>query len=88
MRYAGTIIKPMTEISYIKSNQGLIPSGEEDWEKHNRIKLGALVKANFTETRNPGFHRKFFSMLDVGFDAWTPGELEKNYGNTELNLNK
>lgn len=76
----------MTEINYIKNAQGLIPATEEDWEKHNRFKLGALVKAKVSGTRNGGFHRKFFAMLDVGFEAWEPEEwLETKYGIPEKN---
>lgn len=75
----------MTEINYIKSNQGLTPATEEDWEKHNRYKLGSLVSGKFTEKRNGQFHNKFFSMLDVGFQAWNPGELDEKWGVPEKN---
>lgn len=56
--------------------RGLTPSDDEQWLKFLRklldLELGELMKLNFTIPRNPRFHRKFFAMLDVGFDAWNP----------------
>jgi len=72
-------------INYIKTPQGLIPSAEEDWELHNRFKVGALVKGEFTETRNPGFNRKFHAMINVGFEAFEPAEIDCKYGIPEKN---
>ena len=33
---------------------------------------GKFLKVKITVPRNVQFHRKFFAMLDVGFDAWEP----------------
>jgi len=75
----------MTTINYIKNQQGLIPANEEDWEAHNRFKLGALVKGEFTETRNAAFNRKFHAMLNVGYEAFEPAEINCKYGIPEKN---
>lgn len=36
------------------------------------IRRGEIVKARITKPRNLRFHRKFFAMLKVGFEAWDP----------------
>ncbi len=65
------------ETLLIKTPQGaLIPADEEQAEQLSRYKVGSLVRATTQEVRNGPFHRKFFSMLDVGFDAWEPEEKE------------
>ncbi|EMF5054510.1 DUF1367 family protein [Serratia marcescens] len=38
----------------------------------NKLKLGAVVTGEFKRARNPGLHRKFFSLLNLGFEYWTP----------------
>lgn len=56
--------------------QGL---GEKDmklwktfWRKWFRAEPGEIAKINLTMPRNAAFHRKFFALLQVGFDAWEP----------------
>jgi hypothetical protein len=63
------------EINLIKVAQGaLVPADEHEAEKIKKIKLGALVKVELTQTRNPMFHRKFMALLRLGFDAFHPPE--------------
>lgn len=63
------------EISLIKVAQGaLVPADEHEAERLKKIKLGALVKVELTQTRNPMFHRKFMALLRLGFDAFNPPE--------------
>lgn len=67
----------MTEILVTKTAGGaLAPADQEAADYIARLKLGAVVKVKATRMRNPRFHRKFFAMLDVGFDAWEPPEKE------------
>lgn len=77
--------KKMAEISYIKTIYGLTPATKEDQEKHDRYKLGGLISGKFSEKRNGGFHRKFFAMLDVGFEAWSPVSIGSKWGDPEKN---
>ncbi len=64
----------MAQLSFIKtSHDTLTPATPEVRDfLHNKIKLGAVVSADFKRFRNPRFHRKFFSLLNLGFEYWTP----------------
>lgn len=63
------------EVSLIKLAQGaLAPADEHEAEKLRRLKLGALVKCEMTETRNPQFHRKFMALMRLGFESFNPPE--------------
>lgn len=37
---------------------------------------------------NPLFHRKFMSLLRVGFEYWQPGEVDKKHGVPEKNFDQ
>ncbi|CAB3784464.1 DUF1367 family protein [Pararobbsia alpina] len=65
------------EVLLTKTPQGyLIPLGEGEADKCRRFKVGATVRAEVSFMRNSKFHRKFFAMLDIGFDAFEPPETE------------
>jgi hypothetical protein len=36
------------------------------------LEVGECVRVAYVVPRNAKFHRKFFAMLNVGFDAWDP----------------
>ena len=54
----------------------LIPDTEEEKEKLGHIKTNDVVYAEIKHPRNYKFHKKFFAMLKVGYDAWEPAEQE------------
>ena len=61
----------MSEILLIKSPQGyLIPSGDEDIEKVRRFKVGAVIRCEVAQVRNYEFHKKWFALVKIAFDAW------------------
>lgn len=65
------------EMLLIKTPQGgFVPADDCTTKALKRFKVGAVTRAKFSAMRNPGFHRKFFAMLDIGFDAWEPPEAE------------
>ncbi|MEQ5186793.1 DUF1367 family protein, partial [Providencia alcalifaciens] len=39
---------------------------------HSKIKCGDVLSANFKKARNPRFHRKYFALLDLGYEYWEP----------------
>lgn len=43
-----------------------IPSSDPDYEDSKKIKVGDEIKA--LKARNPSFHRKAFSLLNIGFE--------------------
>ena len=71
----------MSDVFLIRSPAGLTASDQGSADALAKIKAGELVRAKITRARNPGFHRKFFAMLDVGYDAWEP-ELKEYKGQT------
>ncbi len=54
----------------------LIPFGEDGVKAVQSLKHGQTVKAVITRPRNIKFHRKFFSLLNFGFDYWQPEPAE------------
>ena len=66
----------MAEI-YLKKGQGdLYPADSNAMESLEKIKIGEVIKCNFTKPRNYKFHRKFFALLNFLYDSWEPGEAE------------
>lgn len=53
-------------------NGVLAPLNEFEAEKLKRFKLGTMVRAEVKTVRNNRFHRKFFALLTLGFEAWEP----------------
>lgn len=43
------------------------------WKRMTSMQPGELISVDMTFPRNPRFHRKFFALLQVGFEAWEPG---------------
>ncbi|MBL7635137.1 DUF1367 family protein [Atlantibacter hermannii] len=64
----------MAQLQLIKHPPGiLIPATPETSELlQSKIKLGAVLVADFKQVRNPAFHRKFFALLNLGFEYWEP----------------
>jgi hypothetical protein len=49
------------------------------WRKVLNLEPGEMIKFDVVFPRNPYFHRKFFAMLNIGFDAWEPNRKNKTY---------
>jgi len=47
---------------------GLVPLYPSDYDEKRKLKLGEDYVCDITNPRNVGFHRKFFSMLNVGHE--------------------
>ncbi|MGZ0799642.1 DUF1367 family protein [Kluyvera ascorbata] len=64
----------MAQLQLIKQNSGiLIPATPETRDiLQSKIKLGAVLVAEFKQVRNPAFHRRFFALLNLGFEYWEP----------------
>lgn len=62
------------ELQLIKQSSGiLIPATPETSDiLQSKIKLGAVLVAEFKQVRNPAFHRRFFALLNLGFEYWEP----------------
>jgi hypothetical protein len=63
----------MAQYSFVKSAGGLlVPFTPEAREYLQSVKFGAVLYADFKQARNPGLHRKYFSLLNLGFHYWQP----------------
>ena len=64
----------MAQLQLIKQSSGiLIPATPETSDfLHSKCKLGAVLVADFKQVRNPAFHRRFFALLNLGFEYWEP----------------
>lgn len=63
--------------------KGASPDDDKAWHRFwNRIKkldAGEISFLEFVIPRNGKFHRKYFALLDVGFEAWEPNRKHKSY---------
>ena len=62
------------KVNLIKQGQVLIPATPSDEEKIASIKNGKFIEADIKQKRNILFHRKFFAMLNIGFEAFEPDQ--------------
>lgn len=63
----------MAQIQLIKtSSTTLTTANAEASEFLQRIKTGIWLNCNVTQARNYLFHKRFFALLNLGFEYWTP----------------
>lgn len=62
------------ELQLVKHQSGfLFPATPESRGfLQSKIKLGDVLVAEFKRVRNPAFHRRFFAVLNLGFEYWEP----------------
>ncbi|OEF57938.1 DUF1367 family protein [Enterovibrio norvegicus] len=61
------------QLALIKTQGGaLVPLTEADKALLDKKRIGTVLEAHFKVTRNPKFHRKYFALLNLGFDYWSP----------------
>jgi hypothetical protein len=84
----------MTELVLVKADGKLRGISEKDdraWKKFKGLVPGLgdgeIVKVSYSLPRNPLFHRKFFAMLNVGFDHWEPARKKKTYKGMPIEKN-
>jgi hypothetical protein len=63
---------------------GFVPDTEEDQEKCKRFRLGAVVKAEITNPRNLKFFRKWWALVQVGFEMWEETGIRNKYKGEEV----
>ncbi|ABS47036.1 MULTISPECIES: DUF1367 family protein [Yersinia pseudotuberculosis complex] len=63
----------MAQYSFTKSAGGILVPATPDAESFvKNTRLGTIVTGEFKRVRNAPFHRKFFSLLNLGFEYWEP----------------
>ncbi|OQM39129.1 DUF1367 family protein [Citrobacter braakii] len=64
----------MVHLQLVKQTSSglLIPATPESSNLLHQIKIGEWIHADFKRVRNYAFHKRFFKLLQLGFDYWTP----------------
>ncbi|EKC9051505.1 DUF1367 family protein [Salmonella enterica] len=64
----------MAQLQLVKhtSSGVLLPATPENGEFLHSVKIGEWIHADFKRVRNYAFHKRFFKLLQLGFDCWTP----------------
>ncbi|EDQ9399415.1 DUF1367 family protein [Salmonella enterica] len=62
------------QLQLIKHVSGiLLPATSQTTELlSSKVRCGSVLEAEFRQVRNPAFHRKFFALLNLGFEYWAP----------------
>jgi len=74
------------EVNLALTLSGLLPADPESEKWYRKLRIGNLVHGDFKTYRNPNFHRKYFALLNIGFQNWEPGEINSKYGVPEKNF--
>lgn len=78
-----------TEVLLTKGpGNSLVPLGEEGHLAIRNLRFGQAVKASIVQPRNVKFHRKFFALLNLGFEYWEPAETAWNGIPAEKNFER
>ena len=72
----------------MKTLTGWLPADADSEEWHKKKKLGSVCRFKTTEIRNYRFLKKFFALLNLGFEYWTPGVISCDYGVPEKNFER
>jgi len=70
------LIAMAVELYLRKLNDCLVPVDQAGADALKKFKPNSEIKCVISQPRNIGFHRKFFSLLDVAFNAWDYTEIE------------
>lgn len=66
----------MATLHLVKDMGGFKPLGSDDSELMKKIPLGSVIEGEFSKKRNPLFHRKFFALLNLGYEYFNPPEAD------------
>lgn len=79
----------MADILLTKTANGaLAPADPQAADYIAKLKLGSSVSAAVKKPRNPAFHRKYFALLNLAFDAWEPGIQEHRGMKVQKNFDR
>ncbi|EBH5932289.1 DUF1367 family protein [Salmonella enterica] len=64
----------MVHLQLVKQTSSgiLLPATPESEDILRSVKTGEWIHADFKRVRNYAFHKRFFRLLQLGFDYWTP----------------
>ena len=62
----------MTSLHLLRTASGaFVPATEEDADLAKRFKVGSISRVELKLMRNGDFHRKWWALAQLAFDAWT-----------------
>jgi len=76
------------ETSLRKTSHGFMPDDPDTDEWYHKIKINEVVHGSLRRHRITWKHRKYFALLKLGFDNWTPGEIDSKYGIPQKNFER
>ena len=78
----------MTSLYLTKTHYGLVPGDQPTLDYITHMDHGQIIRGEFKKVRNYEFHKKFFALLQVGFDAWESPDLEYKGEKVEKNYER
>jgi hypothetical protein len=75
----------MAEVYLTKALNGFVPSDVDSREWFEKLSSGKTVKAEIRLSRNLGFHRLFFAMINVAYENHEWPEIETKWGKAKCN---
>lgn len=76
------------EVTLIKTLTGYVPADEPSRQWDAKNKTGQVVHADFKKIRNYEFHKKWFALLQIGFENWEPPPTDTKWGTPEKNFDR
>jgi len=76
------------KINLLKTLTGLAPADAEAEEFLRKKKLGSVLSAEIRQVRNYAFHKKWFALLNIGFENWEPKDVIWSHGVPEKNFDR
>lgn len=84
----------MPDIELVKTDTGLLgttPADQKAWKKFKslleRLGAGEFLSISYRRPRLNWFHRKFFALLNTGFEHWETGRKRKTYKGRPVEAN-
>ena len=76
------------DLTLVKTMSGLAPGDQATADYLARVKLGAVLHGSFAKARNPALHRRYFALLNLAFDLWSPGPVTSAHGTPQKNFDR
>lgn len=62
------------KVMLIKHSGAMLPATAEDKQLMDKLPVGAVIEADIKQKRNYKYLKKFFAMINLGFEAFEPPE--------------
>ena len=76
------------KVHFYKTISGLVPADPESEAWYQKVKQGAVVSVEAKTVRNYKFHKKYFALLNIGYDNFNPAQINSKYGIVTKNFSQ